>query len=711
MHTFIRFTLTLFIAASFSSCSKPGEIVPYETLLDRLLDPSLMARLDEPGAHVVTSFDPTGGNNDFNHVLRPGPEGWNVIADLEGPAYISRFWFTGSKDGAKRLRFYFDGEKEPSIETTMDQFMGKADPLTLPLAGYEPYCWFSWLPVPFKKRLVIMEAAPVAGEKLYFHIAYNKLPPGLSVNSFSLPLSEKATKKIEEIKASWNDRDLAAGGDREAEAVLAPGERTTMLALEGAGSIQEVQFTPDWRGLNSPTAIEQALRALVVRMYWDGSSSPSVEAPLGALCGSMWKRLRYQSLHFGLSGETLMLKFPMPFQNGARLEIENTGDAPVPMKVAAVTGAGMPGAGYFHSGWKKSTPNDVGRPHSIAQMKGRGKYVGCILGVQSFDQSWWVLEGDELIWIDGESSPGWKGTGLEDYFNGGWYYGNAIASPLQGMPYKVHFRNIQYRLHRADPVRFDTSFAMVFERGPDHKSRAVFESVSFYYLDAPAAADSDVGRQSLHPEVDPLGEQTLMFDINDRERMGDGQGAADAVSMYLEQFPQTPYREALQQRLVNYEQGEVIPPGQALLGVYANMPVTVFINGKPEGRFGNPQGMQFKLIELGAGEHVIALQAPRQQYPDWIQVGLKIGDRIIGTDASWKYSFDQQAGWSDADFDDASWPEHGGVWVKGPPEEPFIFAAPNPHPGMQSDPWGIRPPVDWPEGARQVFYRKVFRVE
>ncbi|MGA1531192.1 MAG: glycoside hydrolase family 172 protein [Kiritimatiellia bacterium] len=702
--------LTMILLAA--GCSRvEQEVIPYDTLLDWLANEQGMARFDQPGARVATSYDRTGNNDDFNNFLREGPPGWKVLVDLEGPGYISRFWFTGSKDGTKRLRFYFDGEKEPSIDTTMDAFMGKTEPLTLPLAGYEPYCWFSWLPVPYRERLVIMEQDPVPGEKLYFHLAYNQLPPGYTVESFSLPLSDAAQAKVERIKAKWNERGLATEWSREAEVTLVAGERATVMTLEGAGSVQEVQFTPDWSGFTSPTAMEQALRSLVVRMYWDGNSSPSVEAPLGALCGSMWKRLRYQSLHFGLSGETLMLKFPMPFRNGARIEIENMGEAPVPMKVAAVTGDAMPAAGYFHSGWKKSTPNDVGRPHTIVQTAGRGKYVGCILGVQTFDQSWWVLEGDELMWIDGESAPSWKGTGLEDYFNGGWYYANAIASPLQGMPYKVHFRNIQYRLHRADPVRFDTSLAMVFERGPDHKSRAFFESVSFYYLDAPAAADSDVGRQSLHPQPDPLTEQTLMFDVNDRERMGDWQGAADAVTMYLEQFPASPFREILQQRLVNYAQGEVIPEGQALLGVYANMPVTVFINGKPEGRFGNPQGMQFKLVELGAGEHVIALQAPRQQYPDWVQVGLKIGDRIVGTDASWKYSFDQQAGWSDADFDDASWPEHGWVWVKGPPEEPFVVTAPNPHPGMQSVPWGIRPPVDWPAGARQVFYRKRFSVD
>lgn len=702
------------VGAILAGCSQQPEkeLVPYEALLDRLLDGNLMAQLDAPGAYMVTSFDRTGGNDDYNNVLRAGPAGWNVIADFEGPGYVSRFWFTGSKDGTKKLRFYFDGEKTPSIETTMDTFMGKVEPFTLPLAGYEPYCWFSWLPVPFRKQLIIMEEAPVAGEKLYFQIAANKLPPGQTVESFSLPLKEQAIARLEQIKRAWNNRGFStSAGNAEARVDLAPGQKTTVLDVPGPATIREILFTPDWNGWSSPSAIEKALRELTVRIYWDGSPSPSVEAPLGALCGSLWSRMRYQSLYFGMTNETLGLKFPMPFQASARIEIENAGSALVPLEVSVSTGPAQPGAGYFHAGWRKSTPGETGRYHTIVEATGRGRYVGCILGVRSLDKSWWVLEGDELMWIDGEKSPSWKGTGLEDYFNGGWYYGNAIASPLQGMPYKVHFRNIQYRLHQADPVNFDRSFNMVFERGPDNASRASFESVSFYYLENPQAANSDAGRQSVHPEPDPLAAHTLMFELNDRERLGDERGARDAAARYLEEFSDVPFAADIRQRIEHYEQGQVLPTGKALLGVYANMPVTVFIDGSPVGRFGNPQGMQFVVIDLAPGRHVVAAQAGRQQYPDWVQIGLKFGDNIVGTDRSWKYSFDQVAGWNRLDFDDRGWPEHGAMWVKGPPEEPFIFSQPNPHVGMQSVPWGIRPPVDWPAGAQQVFYRKSFTVD
>jgi len=431
-----------------TGCSKaPQETVPYEALLKQLSDPAQLSGLGSPGATIVTSYDRTGGNNDYGNFLKQGPDGWVVLADLKGPGCISRFWSTGSKDGSKKIRFYFDGEKSPSIETTLDEWCGKNEPLTLPLAGYEPYCWFSWLPVPFQKRLIIMEQAPVKDEKLYYQIAYNALPAGQTVESFKLPLSAKAVAAIGEVKARWNSRSPCQPGSG----------KQNRLELQGPGLIQELQFTPDWSGFSSPAEIEKALQETIVRIYWDGSAAPSVEAPLGVLCGSMWSRMRYQSLYFGMTNETLSLRFPMPFKSSAKVEM----DGPAPVTITAGT-AEFPmsgkNQGYLHSGWKKSTAQEVGRPHTILQTSGSGKYVGCILGVRSLDQSWWVLEGDEQMIVDGRLPPGWRGTGLEDYFNGGWYYGNALASPLNGVVFKSPFRIVQYRIHQADPVAFTNSF-------------------------------------------------------------------------------------------------------------------------------------------------------------------------------------------------------------------------------------------------------------
>lgn len=58
---------------------------------------------------------------------------------------------------------------------------------------------------------------------------------------------------------------------------------------------------------------------------------------------------------------------------------------------------------------------------------GKGIYVGIVLNVDNFNvsnqQHPWFVEGDDMIFIDGESwPPSIHGTGLEDYFHSAWCF-------------------------------------------------------------------------------------------------------------------------------------------------------------------------------------------------------------------------------------------------------------------------------------------------
>ena len=57
---------------------------------------------------------------------------------------------------------------------------------------------------------------------------------------------------------------------------LAAGATTTILDAAGPGIITHIWFT-----IASPE--DQHLKKLVLRMYWDGETEPSVEAPIGGL--------------------------------------------------------------------------------------------------------------------------------------------------------------------------------------------------------------------------------------------------------------------------------------------------------------------------------------------------------------------------------------------------------------------------------------------
>ena len=78
--------------------------------------------------------------------------------------------------------------------------------------------------------------------------------------------------------------------------------------------------------------------------------------------------------------------------------------------------------------------------------------VGCYLSAISNNDSWYILEGDERIYIDGAKTPIVHGTGLEDYFNGAWYYSGLSDLPLCGLLEKAAMRTDQYRFHLPERI-------------------------------------------------------------------------------------------------------------------------------------------------------------------------------------------------------------------------------------------------------------------
>ena len=717
-----------------------GEPVTVAALAERLGDPLWLARLDQPDTKMHTSVDRTGGNDDYGTFLRDSKApGWKVLVDLKGPGYVSRFWFTGAKDGAPhRFRFYFDGEETPRLEGDVKELLGgKSAPFLAPLAEYNNYCWYSFVPMPYAKSLRIECEQGPAGAKPYYQISETALPRGTPVETFALPLSERDGAALEQARAIWSAKKLPAAGEK-IEFDLT--DWKVGVVLDAPGILRRLEFEPDWAQIPEEQR-DAALRDWMVSIRYDGSTNESVRVPLGDLCGVPWRRVRAQSLYFGMEGAALFCAFPMPFAKSLEIRLEAGRVAAVPVKVRAWVekSADAPGAslGYFHAGWWRTGPGDVGRPHPILRTKGKGKYVGCLLAVTTLDGSYWALEGDESIRKDGEKTPGWLGTGLEDYFNGGWYYQNVMAGPTHGLFVKEPFRAVQYRVHAMDPSRFDESLDMVFERGPDHASRAYFESVSWSYLDRPQAADT----VRLRPEnrgmpQDPrLDFPATMTVLWNHERFGDWRGARDELALRLRRYAAqfTPAaRRMLEFRLALLDEklggADPLPTfqadpdeavrtaaamlqrqraGTAALAIfYANMPAKLFVDGREVMQAGNPERPVVASFDLPPGRHVLAIQAPRQRYPDWVQLAIRGRDWFIGTDPTWKFVYNPTGNWTAPEYDDSAWPELGSTGVKGPPEEPYVWVEPDPFLDMQSRAVGIRQAGDWPPMGGFAGYRK-----
>ena len=163
--------------------------------------------------------------------------------------------------------------------------------------------------------------------------------------------------------------------------------------------------------------------------------------------------------------------WPMPFRKSARITVTNEGRLPVGSIYWAVDWTKLESlpveTPYFHSLYRQEYPCNLedGQRYVIADIKGKGHYVGTILNVRAQERGW-IGEGDDFFFIDGEEVPSMRGSATEDYFCDAWgfresarmYYGIPV---FEGM--EIQDRTSVYRWHTTGPISFDKSIRMEME--------------------------------------------------------------------------------------------------------------------------------------------------------------------------------------------------------------------------------------------------------
>ena len=318
--------------------------------------------------------------------------------------------------------------------------------------------------------------------------------------------------------SSW-DRS----GGNEDRITVRPGQTVTLADLEGAGSVNHIWMTVAPREPDTPeTADRDFLRKLVLRIYWDGSPTPSVLVPLGDFFGVGHARtVNFASLPLQMSpedGKAFNSFFHMPFADGARFELTSECEEEVLWFYYYIDYEELDeledGLGRFHASWNRQCPTDGvaedGQSNSellfegtnltgagnytILQTTGRGHYVGCVLNVTNLrhTEKWnWYGEGDDMIFVDGEAwPPTLHGTGTEDYFNTAWCPTQAYAAPYHGLtlPGGENWSGqvSTYRFHVEDPVPFTRSIKVTIEHGHANKRSDDLSSTAYWYQETPA---------------------------------------------------------------------------------------------------------------------------------------------------------------------------------------------------------------------------------
>jgi hypothetical protein len=330
--------------------------------------------------------------------------------------------------------------------------------------------------------------------------------PLSSQNSEAWLSSLPESKDYVQHRSSSYDR---SGGNADARPV-APGETLTLLDENGPGLITHIWVTIASDDPNH-------LKALVLRMYWDGETTPSVEAPIGDFFGlNLGDYHLYQSAPLQVSSDkALNCFFPMPFQKHARITVRNEGTIKTDafyfnIDFRAYTKPLSVDELYFHAQYRQAAPaqgtttpwksngdmdhlkNPNGEGNYVwMEATGRGHFVGVTMSVLQ-NQDKWFGEGDDMFFVDGEKLPSINGTGSEDYFLGAWDFGgHPFSYALYGAPVVgqevAGGRSSLYRFHLDSPIPFTKSLKATIEHGhANHRSDNYF-SVAYWYQSEPHA--------------------------------------------------------------------------------------------------------------------------------------------------------------------------------------------------------------------------------
>lgn len=283
-------------------------------------------------------------------------------------------------------------------------------------------------------------------------------------------------------EATGSARRLGKGWKVRPDLGIEPGETIEIANIDGPGAIQSIWMTPT-----------NYNRFIILRIYWDGQETPSVECPINDffaspyIGGDHYKFAQISSMPVCVNpGNAFNCFWEMPFRKHCRMTIENKNPDSMRLyyQINYTLTEVSENVGYFHAQFRRTNPVMPGNVHTlIDSVVGQGHYIGTSMGWQVNHNGWWG-EGEIKFYLDGDADPAVSndenvagstgypticGTGAEDYFCGSYNFENKATKQYQeyttafaGLPhidrpdgvYGANTRFALYRWHVMDPVRF-----------------------------------------------------------------------------------------------------------------------------------------------------------------------------------------------------------------------------------------------------------------
>ena len=184
-------------------------------------------------------------------------------------------------------------------------------------------------------------------------------------------LKEGSTQRASSSDANWRD----GNGDARP---IEPGGTLVLADLKGPGVINHF-----W---NTIASSERGYsRLLVLRMYWDGETVPSVECPIGDFFGighGMDVPFDSEPVRVSSDGRGRNCYWPMPFRKSAKITVTNEGRLRTDAFYYYLDWQQVPrlpkNTAYFHAMYRQEFPTVMGQNYLLAEIKGAAStWVRC----------------------------------------------------------------------------------------------------------------------------------------------------------------------------------------------------------------------------------------------------------------------------------------------------------------------------------------------
>ncbi len=278
-------------------------------------------------------------------------------------------------------------------------------------------------------------------------------------------------------------------------------KRVVVADLKGPATVTMLHFAmPQTLKLN---------RDVLLRMYWDGESTPSVDVPLvDFFCDPAGLR---EQVNTALVNKRRGFNayFPMPFRRSARIELVYDGSLepgealwkimPCYSYVCYRTEKKLKKhTGYFHASWRQEGLL-LGKSDYLAlEARGKGKFVGWNVTVRSPGRDGYPVDENEKFFVDGETLASTEFQGLEDSFGFSWGFPESESMfPLTGY-FKFFKGAAAYRFFTQDAIGFEKSLRVMIGFGANEDpgfrrdfskpgSTLQFSSTVYWYQTEPHA--------------------------------------------------------------------------------------------------------------------------------------------------------------------------------------------------------------------------------